>query len=174
MLNQFTQLSMTRSSTTQTRTFVYDPTTRRLTSATHPESGTVSYTYNSDGTVATRIDARNQKTAYVYDSYKRVTQIQHYPVSTGPEDTCQRQTFSYDTNPYKSDYPQNAWGRLTAVTWQSAGCTKSFYEMYSYTPVGLVMKKRLGLSTADCGYMEATFGYKWGGNVNRSELSSRE
>jgi YD repeat-containing protein len=61
MLNHFTQLSMTRSSTTQTRTFVYDPTTRRLTSATHPESGTVSYTYNSDGTVATRIDPGTRK-----------------------------------------------------------------------------------------------------------------
>src|SRR5436189_1268377 len=165
MMSSLTQVSMTRSTPTQTRTFVYDPTTQRLTSATHPESGTVSYTYNSDGTVATRIDAKNQKTAYVYDTYKRVTQIQHFPVSTGPEDTCQRQIFSYDTNPYNSGYSQNAWGRLTAVTWQSAGCTKSFHEMYSYTPVGLVMKKRLGLSTADCGYMEATLGYNGEGTL---------
>src|SRR5205823_12091142 len=95
MLNHLTQVSMTRNSTTQTRTFVYDPTTQRMTSATHPESGAVTYTYNGDGTVATRIDAKNQKTVYVYDSYKRVTQVQHYPVSTGAEDTCQRQTFSY-------------------------------------------------------------------------------
>ena len=35
---------------TQKRTLVYDPTTQRLSSATNPESGTVSYIYNTDGT----------------------------------------------------------------------------------------------------------------------------
>jgi len=43
-MKQVTQVSMPRGSTTQTRTFVYD-TAGRLTSATNPENGTV--TWNS-------------------------------------------------------------------------------------------------------------------------------
>jgi YD repeat-containing protein len=61
LFNRLTQTSMTRSSTTQTRTFTYDNTTQRLTSVAHPESGTIAYTYNADGTVATKVDAKNQK-----------------------------------------------------------------------------------------------------------------
>jgi YD repeat-containing protein len=46
---------------TQTRTFPYDPATQRLVSATNPENGTVQYTYNADGTLATKTDAKQNK-----------------------------------------------------------------------------------------------------------------
>ena len=49
--DQLTGVSMPRGATTQTRTFNYDLTTGRLSSATNPENGTVSYTYNADGTL---------------------------------------------------------------------------------------------------------------------------
>jgi YD repeat-containing protein len=62
-LNHLTQVAMPRNTAnnmkTQTRTFVYDPTTQRLTSATNPENGTVSYTYNADGTLASKKDANH-------------------------------------------------------------------------------------------------------------------
>ena len=45
---------MPRPTGTQTRTFVYDATTQRLTSETQPETGMTSYTYNADGTLATK------------------------------------------------------------------------------------------------------------------------
>lgn len=158
LFNRLAQTSMTRSSTTQTRTFTYDNTTQRLTSVAHPESGSVTYTYNADGTVATKVDAKNQKIAYTYDSYKRVTQIQRYPVSTGAENVCQRAYFWYDTDKHEpSDVYgfqlQNGWGRLTSVEWYvppSPSCTSSdqlngtrIVERYSYTSGGLVTKKRL-------------------------------
>ena len=57
---QLTLVSMPRNGTTQTRTFVYDLPTGRLTSATNPESGPVSYTYNADGSVATKTDAKTR------------------------------------------------------------------------------------------------------------------
>src|SRR5207253_1992894 len=82
---------MTRSTGTQTRTFVYN-SSQQLASATNPETGTVTYTYNPDGRLATRTDAKNQKLVYVYDTNKRVTQIQRYPTASGPEDTYQRTT----------------------------------------------------------------------------------
>jgi hypothetical protein len=45
LLNNLTQVSMPRPSGTQTRTFVWNG--RNMTSATNPENGTVTYTYNS-------------------------------------------------------------------------------------------------------------------------------
>jgi len=40
---------------TQVRSWVYDAQ-QRLTSVTHPESGTTSYTYNLDGSVQQKTD----------------------------------------------------------------------------------------------------------------------
>ena len=146
LLNHLTQVSMPRSTGTQTRTFNYDPTTQRLTSATNPENGTVNYTYNGDGTLATRIDAKNQKIAYFYDGNKRVTEIKRYPVSTGAEDVYQRATFYYDTNPFDGAFSQYSYTRPTAVEWggdANAPVPYKFRQMYSYTPGGLVTKKRV-------------------------------
>src|SRR6202012_4273056 len=64
-------------STTQTRTFVYD-SAGRLTSATNPENGTVTYTYNADNTLYKKQDAKGGSTIYSYDSLKRVVQTQGY------------------------------------------------------------------------------------------------
>ena len=47
----------------QTRTFLYDSLSR-LTSASNPESGSVTYTYDSNGNMATRTDARGTITSY--------------------------------------------------------------------------------------------------------------
>ena len=66
---------------TQTRTFVYAPTTYStvtlpalwITSATNPENGTVSYTYNADGTLASKTDANGNTETYTYDAYQRLT-----------------------------------------------------------------------------------------------------
>jgi YD repeat-containing protein len=68
-------VQQTRSGTTQTRTFNYksgSTVTAFLQSATNPENGTVSYTYNSDGTLATKTDAKGVVTEYNYDSQKRL------------------------------------------------------------------------------------------------------
>ncbi|MCX6612193.1 MAG: hypothetical protein NTW74_15235, partial [Acidobacteria bacterium] len=69
-------VSMPRDGVTQTRTVTYDTTTQsRLLSATNPENGTVNYTYNADGTTATKTDAKGIKTEFSYDAYKRVLQM---------------------------------------------------------------------------------------------------
>ena len=85
--NHLTLVSMPRNTAngmkTQTRTFVYNPTTYStvtlpamwLTSATNPESGTTSYTYNADGTLASKTDANGNTETYTYDAYQRLTGI---------------------------------------------------------------------------------------------------
>jgi YD repeat-containing protein len=117
----------------------------------HPETGTTTFTYNADFTLATKVDAKNQKIAFTYDTYKRVTEIAKHPVSTGAEDACQHVTFKYDTNPYDGAYSSNISGRLAAVRWGGTGtCNASqggqWTEMYSYSSAGLPTKKRLDLT----------------------------
>src|ERR1700726_4657452 len=74
MLNHLITVSMPRGSNTQTRTFNYIPSGTTtvgayLLSATNPENGTVTYTYNSNGLVASKTDANRQAFTYQYDSY---------------------------------------------------------------------------------------------------------
>src|SRR6266481_5662646 len=113
MLNHLTQVSMPRPTGTQARTFVYDPTTQRLTSETQPETGMTSYTYNADGSLATKTNARSQVTKYIYDTYQRVTQTQYFtdPAHPTTEDTCARATWTYDTNTLDAPFSPNSWGR---------------------------------------------------------------
>ncbi|MFN8008459.1 MAG: RHS repeat-associated core domain-containing protein [Terriglobia bacterium] len=164
ILGRIKTASIYGNGTTQTRTFSYDPTTQRLTSVTHPESGTTSYTYNADGTVATIIDAKNQKLAYVYDSFGRVTQIQHYPVSSGAEETYKRVNYYYDSSPCANFTSQNVWGRVTAITGPSLNCiTLNLTDQYfSYAAGGLVAKKRMGVINS---YLEAQYTYNNEGQV---------
>src|ERR1700682_217512 len=93
ILNHLTQVSMPRGSNTQTRTFNYlsgSTVTGLLLSVTAPESGTTTYTYNTNHTLATMTDAKGQQFSYSYDSLNRVTQI-----SVGGNVV---RTFIYDTN----------------------------------------------------------------------------
>src|SRR5260370_33770591 len=141
ILNHLTTVTMPRATGAQTRTFNYTTgitVGTLLLSATMPENGTVTYTYNADKTLATKTDALNQQFSYTYDSYKRVTQINQ-------GQTVIRQ-FYYDTNPLDGSFSQNIAGRLTAL--QNAPTTNSetFVEMYSYTQPGQRIKKRLRLS----------------------------
>ena len=64
---------MGTSGTLQTRTFDYD-SLKRLTAATNPENGTISYQYDGNGNVVVRTEnARNFSTHYSYDELNRTT-----------------------------------------------------------------------------------------------------
>ena len=107
LLDHLIGVSMTRPSGTQTRTFNYiDPATSKpgtlLRSATNPENGTVTYTYDSSMRLSTVTDAMNQRKVMTYDSLSRVTQVQRYFYSGGAyvEDPNKRTNFYYDSNPF--------------------------------------------------------------------------
>ena len=159
-LNHLTNVSMPRrmpsgSVVTQTRTFNYisnNSISAYLQSATNPENGTVSYTYNADGTMATKLDAKGQTLKYAYDSYGRVLTVS----LGGSPDTVLR-TYTYDTNSADSSYSQYASGRLTTVQYSVPSISTvtnrfgqqvnfvgdTVTEMYSYTQPGQVAGKRL-------------------------------
>ena len=64
--------------------------------------------------------------------------------TNGTEDPCQRLDLYYDTNPLKSGFSANIWGRLAAAQWGGTSCAGGlFQEMYSYTNAGLPTNKEL-------------------------------
>lgn len=103
----------------QSRTFVYD-SLKRLTSATNPESGTISYQYDANGNLILKIDPRaggsaiqscsipyngsNVAICYAYDALNRPTSLIY-------NDGTPSVTYSYDAVgvPYSK-------GRLTSVS----------------------------------------------------------
>jgi RHS repeat-associated protein len=74
-------------------TFTYDATNRLLTE-TNPLNQTWTYTYNPDGTRATKLDPNNNLTKYAYDEDKRLTNVTF-------ADTTQL-TFGYDSRGHRN------------------------------------------------------------------------
>lgn len=97
----------TVSSCSQTRSFGYDSLSR-LKSAANPESGLIQYSYDDNGNLTSKIDARNMTTSYDYDNLNRVTTRSYTNEPTGQPATPQVSYF-YDNLP-------NAKGKLTKVS----------------------------------------------------------
>ncbi len=151
VLNHLTNVSMTRGSTTQTRTFNYTTSNvvgAFLLSATNPENGTVTYTYNSTNTLATKTDAKTNQLTYQYDSYNRLTSVTW---ANAPGGAQVLRSYMYDNNTLDSSFSGSyTQGRLVAV--QNAQFTPGngslvnwvqLVEMYGYTQPGSVSSKRL-------------------------------
>ncbi len=139
---------MTRGATTQVRTWVYDAN-QKLVSETLPESGTRTFGYDSAGRLAWKKDAKNQKIAFEYDTYDRVTVVKRYPVDGGAEDAAQRVTMAYDGT------TGNSKGRLKEAQY-GFGWT----EAYTYTNAGLPLTKALTWpSTSGAGILTLTAEY---------------
>ena len=169
--NKLTNVSMTRPTGTQTRSFVYDAQLR-LQSTTFPENGQTSYAYDSFGRLQTKTDAKSQTITYEYDSYNRVTAIRR-GTTGNPDVREQRTLFSYDTG--AGSY---LWGRLASVTTyqnfvvnpdSAQHESKPVMQTFSYTQAGLLVSKSLefgmysarnnGISTGPYNPFTTTFGY---------------
>src|SRR5262249_33716628 len=123
--DQLTQVSMPRSTGTQTRTFVYNGAD--LITATNPENGTVTYTYDGSHRMLTKTDAKGQQIRYEYhDVSPRMIVKRCFTLVNGQlqEQTGQQVTFYYDT-PVFDDPPtglnaQNTAGRLATVAFRDS------------------------------------------------------
>ncbi len=153
---------------TQFRTWAYNPTTLQLTSKTSPEAGTVSYTYNTDGTLATVTDANSHRKVYSYDSYGRITQIARGAVSgsTFTEDVSQRTNYAYSgTN---GGFSSATAGRVSQITYTGPHGL-ALKEWYSYHKAGAVTTKRLNVTGTPFGSsslnLDASYGYDDEGSV---------
>ena len=98
----------------ETRSFVSD-TLGRLKSAANPESGTVSYTYDSAGNLLTRTDARSYVTTYGgYDALNRPTTITY-------SDGTPSVTLGYDA-------VANSIGQLTSISNANSATTYTTFD----------------------------------------------
>jgi RHS repeat-associated protein len=105
----------------QSRYFFYDSLSR-LRSTRFPESGFVSYIYDDNDNLTTRIDARGVITTYVYDELNR-------PTSRSYNDGTAAVTYSYD-----SATVPNGKGRLASIS-----SSASDYSYSSYDALGRVL-----------------------------------
>jgi RHS repeat-associated protein len=125
------------------RRFQYDSLSR-LTQATNPESGTVTYTYDSSGNLITKVAPRpNQTTSsvtettnYIYDALNRLTQksyvgINSHAVSYWYDGTAA--TGCTTTPPSIPNAPPFKIGRRTAM------CDGSGATSWSFDPMGRVL-----------------------------------
>src|SRR5262249_38371631 len=138
-LSQMMQVSMTRGTITQIRSFNYNMTTLRLTSETHPESGTTSYTYNADGSLYQKNLANGKAELYSYDAKGRVTNVNNN------NDPCGAMVFSYDNS------SKNAVGRLWKTSYGAESCSLVpylFNEELTYSSSGHVTQKQFYLQTS--------------------------
>lgn len=71
----------------QTRTFSYS-SLGRLTSATNPESGTVSYQYDDNGNLTQKTDARSTSISYTYDALNRNLTVDNSRQGQALADLC--------------------------------------------------------------------------------------
>jgi RHS repeat-associated protein len=106
------------------RSFAYD-SLKRLTSSTNPETGTtpVTYTYDADGNVLTKADARAITITYSYDNLNRLTD-RTYSNNDPPV------TYTYDQATCVGQSPCYNIGRRTSMT-DAAGS-----EVLSYDTMG--------------------------------------
>ena len=132
-------------STWRPRSFTYDALSR-LQTASNPESGTISYTYDNNGNVKTKTAPKPNPnstgtvtTSYSYDVLNRLTQKSYLNLTTP---TAQ---FAYDGNtlsgctvvPPSITSPTNLKGRRTAM------CAGLSASKWSYDPMGReIVEKR--------------------------------
>jgi RHS repeat-associated protein len=161
-LTQVTQRIGT-TGTLQTRTFLYD-SLKELTDATNPESRHVHYTYDNNGNLQTKLDARSIKTQYAYDAMNRLIS-RSYMIE--PQDTPEGTpsvSFYYDQNlptGFPSSFVRGAsLGRLVATTY--GGTSAGSY--IGYDPLG---RPNVSYQQTD----SQNYGFSYGYNVAGAMIS---
>ena len=162
VLGNLTNVSMPRPSGTQSRSLLQP----RRPARHQPR---ISYQYDGAHHVTKRTDAKGQETRYSYDSYARLTQVQHwanvqvceYRIGCWyelQEQTRQRVSYSYDANPLNPAFSQNATGRLAAVQFQEPLFGLPYSYQYSYNSAGRVTAQHTSYNSDQLAF-DAT--YSW-------------
>lgn len=182
--NQFTSYSydplnnlITVNQGSQTRSFAYDSLSR-LKEAANPESGTITYTYDLNGNLKTKRDARDIKTVYDYDALNRVVKRCYRVLSSSslgsttcasnsetPEPNTSDVTYYYDdTNVSYSK------GKLTKVV---NGNTSSPFSKTEYNEFDIMGRVKKSKQTTDgTAYNEMEYTYNLSGALIEEKYPS--
>jgi len=135
----------------QARSFTYDSLSR-LRTAFNPESGTISYSYDDNGNLTQKTDARPVTTNYVYDELNR-------PKSRAYSDGTPTINYGYDANGVP-----NSKGRLTAI-----GSTVSSYSYSEYDALG---RPKIGAQATNGQTYSMHYGYNLAGGMTSQTYPS--
>jgi RHS repeat-associated protein len=139
-LTNVTQKGGASSSSWRVRNFIYN-SLGQLTSGTNPESGTITYSYDANGNLTTKIGPRPSTTAgslttnYAYDALNRLTKRSYVSASTQPA------MYGYDgvalvgcnTGNPSLPSPTNLIGRRSEM------CAGPSHSLFSYDSMGRVV-----------------------------------
>lgn len=144
-----TQEGVTGTDTSRSRSFTYDSLSRLL-AALNPESGSIGYSYDANGNVLTRTDARSVATSFVYDALNRLTSKSFSTSDTSHEPwSC----YQYDASTAAGS-GANLIGRLTNEWTQSyaktGGCAATpgssgnltLRSILAYDPTGRITSEQ--------------------------------
>jgi len=126
------------SSGARTRSFIYDSLSR-LQSATNPETGTISYTYDGNGNVTTKTSpavnstSGTQTIGYCYDALNRMTYKFYSGTFSCANPSGYAASFSYDTSIAGAT---NVLGRLTDEKANTDGTLTAERVLYQYDSMG--------------------------------------
>jgi RHS repeat-associated protein len=180
-LNNLTSVTQNgdNSNLARVRAFSYDSLSR-LTSATNPESGTISYLYDPNGNLLRRAaPAPNQSdptkllaTCYLYDALNRLYQRNYLADNcTTSLDVFPPATFIYDNAAGPNPSTANLIGRLTQeIVYLPGGTVISTYPRFGYDPMGRPLSKDACVdSSSNCGfsynYWDLNYSYDLVGNI---------
>ncbi len=164
-----------QSSTTQSRSYTYDGL-GRLTSESNPETGTITYVYDSDSTcgnsnedLVKKTDAAGNVSCYVHDALHRVTSITYSGPNSG---NTPSKYFVYDSATVNSVAMANAKARVAeAYTCVSPCSSKITDEGFSYTVRGEVSDEYESTPHSG-GYYHAAATYWANGVINSLTAST--
>jgi YD repeat-containing protein len=114
-----------------------------LASETNPETGTITYQYDSNNRMTTRTDAKGWQVLYTYDGLGRVTRRSYNQPWNGINAAEYSDVQYHYDDAVDAQFTQNGWGRLTGVDFSGRTENISFQYLYSYNTAGRVTGQRM-------------------------------
>jgi RHS repeat-associated protein len=158
------------SSNARVRTFIYDSLSR-LTSATNPESGTNTYTYDANSNVATRVEPKANvpgntnltTTTYSYDALNRLLE------KTYADPMTNKVLYGYDgvaITGCPGPVPPSITSPTNLVGRRSAMCAVMSASNWSYDPMGRPLVEARTNTGPPIKKLDVSYGYYKDGSLN--------
>ena len=148
------------------RQFTYNSLSE-LTTAFNPETGIISYTYDLNGNVSTKTDARLVTTTYGYDSINRLLSKSYTNDSSGTPASCYQYNNSVDAANFTGGRLVNAWTQASQSCPSAPASYLTLRHILQFDKMGrLKGEQQSTLASQAAGKVYAPqYGYDLAGNL---------